>query len=188
MRMKQKEKYEALGFVESLIAIMISGIVVTVLMNISVLAMRDLVRLDIEDAQAHHARSSAVIVQNIANRERLKEDESLFDALDDNQCYTLIKSVDEDGVYEISTQPIPPGDRELYITEGVIQDGVNDNEEDYFRIICVIDNGKLEPLEGEGEKTNKMLIKVIIGFNKAEGMFSTASDIRDYEYFAIINL
>lgn len=78
MRMKLKEKYEALGFVESLIAIMVSGIVVTVLMNISVVAMRDLVKLDVEDAQAYHARSAAVIVQNIANMERLKEESSLL--------------------------------------------------------------------------------------------------------------
>lgn len=187
MRMKLKAKYEALGFVESLIAIMISGIVVTVLMNISVVAMRDLVRLDVEDAQAHHARSAAVIVQNIANRERVKEETSLFDSLVNDQCYTLEKN-EEDDVYEISTDFITPGDRETYISEGVINDGVNDNEEDYFRVICVIDNGRIEPLEGEGGITNKMLIKVIIGFNKVEGAFTTASDIRDFEYFAIINL
>lgn len=185
MRMKLKEKYEALGFVESLIAIMISGIVVTVLMNISVAAMRDLVRLDIEDAQAHHARSAAVIVQNIANRERLKEEESMFDTLVNNRCYALIKN-DEEDIYDISpANSFPIGERDLYIEQGTIQDGVNDNEEDYFRVICVIDNGRAA---AEGTKTNKMLIKVIVGFNKAKGMFTTSSDIRDYEYFAIINL
>ena len=186
MRMKQKEKYEALGFVESLIAIMISGIVVAVLMNISVIAMRDLVKLDIEDAQAHHARSAAVIVQNIANRERLKEEASLFDTLDDDQCYALLKSEEDENEYEINTQFITLGDREAYISEGVINDGVNDNEEDYFRVVCVIDNGRNKA--EIDDRTNKMLIKVTIGFNKVEGAFTTASDIRDYEYFAIINL
>ncbi|MDX9739516.1 MAG: hypothetical protein RBT33_04155 [Candidatus Dojkabacteria bacterium] len=186
MRRKQKEKYEALGFVESLIAIMVSGIVVAVLMNISVVAMRDLVKLDIEDAQAHHARSAAVIVQNIANRERLKEEASLFDTLSENQCYALIRNEDE--TYDINTDFIPQGNRQEYIDQGVINDGVSDNEDDYFRVICVVNNGKLAPLEAEGGNSNKMLIRVIIGFKKVQGAFTTTTDVRDYEYFAIINL
>lgn len=173
-------KYEALGFVEALIAIMVSGIVATVLINISVVAMRELVRLDIEDAQAHQARSAAVIVQNIANRERLKEGSEYFSPtqLQKDSCYILRKL---EGGYEIdNTQSYQIGERDTYRFDAVIDDGVNDNEEDYFRIICIASN--------QPSGTKKMLIKVVVGFNKVEGMFGTTSDIRDYQYFAIINL
>jgi len=181
--MKRKElntKYEALGFVEALIAIMVSGIVATVLINISVVAMRELVRLDIEDAQAHQARSAAVIVQNIANRERLKEDSDYFatNQLQNGRCYILRKSGD---TYEIEkAQTYTIGERDTYKVDAVITDGVNDNEEDYFRLICIASN--------QPGDTKKLLIRIVIGFNKATGMFSTATDIRDYQYFAIINL
>ena len=178
MRLNYKQKYESLGFVEALIAIMISGIVATVLMNISVVAMRELVRLDIEDAQGHHARSAAVIVQNIANRERLIEGSILFSSLENNRCYTLAKEGDN---YDIDpTIFYTFADRESYKEAAVITDGVNDNEEDYFRIICIESNRPRE--------TNKLLIRVVIGFNKVQGLFSTTSDIRDFQYFAIINL
>jgi hypothetical protein len=49
-------------------------------------------------------------------------------------------------------------------------------------VVCVVQSRPGDP------PSNKMLIKVIIGFNKVSGVLSTASDIRDYEYFAIINL
>ena len=177
-------KYEGLGFVEALIAIMVSGIVATVLVNIAVASMRELVRLDIEDAQAHNARSAAVIVQNIANRERLREDGNIFDDyIEQNWCYRLI--VDENGEYDIDTDishRYTFSDRESYKNDAVITDGVSDSEQNYFRIIC------MEKIRPGDPPTNKLLIKVVIGFNKAQGLFSTSSDIRDYQYFAIINL
>jgi type II secretory pathway pseudopilin PulG len=181
--MKKKkwgEKYESLGFVESLIAIMVSGIVATVLMNIAAASMRDLVRLDIEDAQAHHARSAAVILQNMANKERLQtDDDNLFDSLAEGVCYALNR--DENGEYDINPAVTLPN-RDSYITDAIIHDGVNDNEEDYFRAICVVKKRPGDP------PSNKLLVKIIIGFNKASGLFSTSSDIKDYQYFAIINL
>ena len=179
MKLKLKQKYESLGFVEALIAIMISGIVATVLINISVIAMRELVRLDIEDAQGHHARSAAVIVQNIANRERLIEDSNLMESLNNNRCYTLTKDEDNYNIDPAISYTLSD-DRETYKEDAIITDGVNDNEEDYFRIVCIESN--------RPAGTNKMLIRVVIGFNKVQGLFSTASDIRDFQYFAIINL
>jgi hypothetical protein len=54
--------------------------------------MRDLVRLDVEDAQAQYARSTAVIVQGIANRERLRTDgDNMIDDLTESLCYSLVK-------------------------------------------------------------------------------------------------
>lgn len=174
-----KKKYESLGFVEALIAIMVSGIVATVLMNIAASAMRDLVRLDIEDAQAQYARSATVIVQDLANRERLRNDgNNLFDNLNEKLCYSLDRSEDS-GEYSINPA-VTLSDRNSYTSDAVIHDGIDENESDYFRVICII---KKRP-----GNSNKLLIKTIIGFNRASGLFSTSSDIKDFEYFAIINL
>jgi hypothetical protein len=195
MRKRFSKKYKGLGFVESLIAIMVSGIVATVLINISALAMRELVRLDIEDAQAHHARSAAVVVQNIANRERARiaenpEETNIFYGLEETDCYRLVRDSGT-GLYnffsEFGTEPFPlEKDRDSYIENAKIDDGVNDDEGDYFRIVCIVNNTRAD--EQVENDTNKILIKVIIGFNKTEGIISNSSDIRDYQYFAVINL
>jgi len=195
MRKIFRKQYKGLGFVESLIAIMVSGIVATVLINISVVAMRELVRLDIEDAQAHHARSAAVVVQNIANSERARiaqnpEEDNIFYDLGEGTCYRLVRDGDT-GLYtffsEFGTYPTPLiNDRDVYKEEAVIDDGVNDDEEDYFRRVCIVNNTRADATVGN--ETNKILIRVEVGFNKAEGIISNSSDIRDYEYFAIINL
>lgn len=195
MRKIFSKKYKGLGFVESLIAIMVSGIVATVLINISVIAMKELVRLDIEDAQAHHARSAAVIVQNIANSERARvaqnpEDPNLFYDLRAPNCYKLVRDPGS-GIYsfdnEFGTSPTPLSiDRDEYKEEAVIKDGVNDDESDYFRRVCIVNNTRADGIPED--YTNKILIRVEIGFNKAEGIISNSSDIRDYKYFAVINL
>lgn len=175
-----RKKYKSLGFVESLIAIMVSGIVATVLINIATAAMRDLVKLDVEDAQAQYARSAAVIVQNIANRERLQEDgNNIFDTLGENLCYPLNR--DESGEYNIDPTTVL-SDRNAYISEAIVNDGVSDDEGDYFRVVCIVSRRPGDP------PTNKLLIKVIIGFNRVSGLLSTSNDIKDYQYFAIINL
>lgn len=181
MNIDLKKIYKGLGFVESLIAIMVSGIVATVLINIAAAAMRDLVRLDVEDAQAQYARSTAVIVQGVANRERLSTDgENMLDSLQENLCYSLVKDP-VSGEYSMdSTMPL--SGRDTFKSEAVINDGVSEDEGDYFRVVCVVQSRPGDP------PSNKLLIKVIIGFNKVSGVLSTASDIRDYEYFAIINL
>lgn len=181
MKTLLKKKYEGLGFVEALIAIMVSGIVATILINIAVSSMKELIRLDVEDAQAHHARSAAVLMQNIANRERLREDgNTIVDNLSVNRCYRLNFNK-ETAQYDIDvSESYSQYDRDSYKVSAIITDGVNDNEGDYFRIVCM---EKIKPGD-----TNKLLIKVIIGFNRVAGMFSNSSDIADYKYFAIINL
>ncbi len=188
MQLKKKSKqYDGLGFVEALIAIMVSGIVATVLINIAASAMRELIKLDIEDAQAHHARSAAVIVQNMANKERLQDDENIFEDLEENTCYRIDKSGDNYEFYDINGDGrYTEGERDRYKTEAIITDGVNDNEEDYFRIVCIESNTRANA--DPSDDTNKVFISVIIGFNKVDGEFTSSANVKDYKYYALINL
>ncbi len=193
MKKKTLTQYEALGFVEALIAIMVSGIVATVLINIAASAMKELVRLDVEDAQAHHARSTAVIVQNIANRERVQDDDyHVFTDLEKNYCYrlevdgseyrfaTVAEDIDDTLVsYSIS-------DREQYKTEAVISEDLDQLDSDFFRIVCIEDNTRSD--EDQTNDTNKVFVKIIIGFNKVSGTYTTTTDFADYKYYALINL
>ena len=196
MRKIFRRKYKGLGFVESLIAIMVSGIVATVLINISVSAMKELSRLDVEDAQAHYARSTAVIVQNIASRERLRiidnpEDSgtNIFYSMRAGTCYVLEKNSSNEYVFKSGVdgkpEPVTVG-REVYKDEDAVIYDENGEKTDYFRIICIANNTRADA--DPGNDTNKVLIKITIGFNRVTGLLSTASDVRDYDYFAVINL
>lgn len=175
---KNRSKYEAVGFVEALIAIMVSGVAATVLLNIAAMSMRELIRLDMQDALSQHARSGATIVQNIANREALDETGTLFEALNENSCYKLI--LDEEEEYELDTEELG-SNRTTYTTEAVIPTDPDfpGDEEEYFRVVCI---------ENKNIDERKLLIKILTGVVKMKGEVTNASDIKDFEYFAVINL
>lgn len=192
MKKKTLTQYEALGFVEALIAIMVSGIVATVLINIAASAMKELVRLDVEDAQAHHARSTAVIVQNIANRERVQDEEyHVFTDLEENYCYRLEGDGSE---YRFATvaEDTPTlvsytiSQREAYKKEAAISQDLDELDSDFFRIVCIEDNTRSDG--DPTNDTNKVFVKIIIGFNKVSGIYTTSTDFADYKYYALINL
>ena len=176
-----KSKYNGLGFVEALIAIMVSGVVATVLINISASSMRDLVRQDVEDAQANYARSYAVILQNIANEDKVETEEDEFDLANvtDGLCYRLVDvNADDTEKYILELEA---SNRDDYKTTAVLPmlDGTED-EGDFFGLVCI------EAIQDD--TSPKLLVEVTIGFNKTKGDFTTASDIKDYKYLAIINL
>lgn len=81
--------YKGLGFVEALIALMISGIVAVVLMSISANAMQELHTLDLEDELAQRAVSTGILVQNYATEASKGDPEEniFYNNLKMNQCY-----------------------------------------------------------------------------------------------------
>ena len=90
MRKCLDKKYKGLGFAEALIAMMIVGIVGIVLMQIASNTLRELAQLDIEDALAKHAVSTAVDLQRIAIEDMTKvEDEKEFYDILQNNCYGI---------------------------------------------------------------------------------------------------
>ncbi len=180
---KLKEAYKGLGFVEALIALSVSGVVAVVLMGISAEAISELRRLDMQDNIAQHAVSTAVIVQDIAIKQALlnEEDENIFyEDLNTGQCYGFLTDVDTGEVTIDTTASYLQADREEYSSSSVILNEDDDNPE-FFRIICV------EQAPSESDKT-KMLVKIITGSNRVEGKVTNNRDVKDYEHYAIIVL
>jgi hypothetical protein len=171
MFMNNKEKkYKGLGFVESLIALTVSGIVAIVLMNISASSLNDLKTLEIRDKLEFHAISTAVHLQNLAINAVLDDpDNNPFDSLIQDKCYLF----DESESIKLSS-PYNPEDREAFKNSPV-----PDDDDEYFRVFCV---------ESDPTDKRKIYLKIIVGFSKMEGEATSKRDVKDYEYLAIINL
>jgi len=69
---KNMKKYKALGFVESMIAIMVLGMSSVVLMQIAVNVMQDILQNEAIDKLTQHAIEGAEIIQDIANRNKVE--------------------------------------------------------------------------------------------------------------------
>ena len=180
------KKYEGLGFAEALIAMMIVGIVGIVLMQIASNTLRELAQLDIEDALAKHAVSTAVDLQRIAIEDMSREeDEKEFKKLIFNpaNCY----GISSDGTKFDSRLFVCPsesnnngeGYRQNYtrIYEDKNGNGTLDDDEQtqYFRIINVKEiNGR------------RAIVEIITGVANMKGLNTTNKDIKDYRYLAVI--
>lgn len=169
-----KKQYESLGFVEALIAMMVCGVVSVVLMEISASTLRDLRQLDVQDAIARHAVSTAVHLQEIAIRDK-ERDTPILGQLQNFSCYRFNTTV---GNIVIGS-PIPISSihnvtvRKSYSTSSLVE-----ADSEYFRIFCV----KSDPTD-----TQKILVEVIVGSNKMAGEATSDHDVKDYSYFAVIN-
>lgn len=163
------KKYDSLGFVEALIALMVSGIVGVVLMQISASTLRELHQLDIQDAVARYAVSTAVQLQKIATQDMTfaDGDKVLFN-LAPNGCYGFDPqgNIKTDTIYDIDN-------RSSYSGTSFV-----DPDLEYFRIFCV----KSDPTDAK-----KMLVEIIVGSNKMAGQVTSDNDVKDYSYIAVIN-
>ncbi len=164
-----KKKYKGLGFVEALIAISVSGVVGIVLMSISASTLQKLHQLDIQDALAANAVSTAVDLQKIAIRDMtLAEEDKVFYNLSNQTCYGFNTDgqINTNDTYNLSSQ-----DRELYKEKSLIE-----GSSEYFRIFCVRNN-----------LVDKIVVQIFVGSNKVDGQATTDSDVKDYSYLAVIN-
>ena len=170
------KKYKGIGFVEALIALVVSGVVAIVLMSISAEAIGELRRLDVQDAIAQHAVSTAVHVQNLAIEQAVgNPDGNIFLDLQNNRCYTFDP---DDGSLDTGGIPFVGSDRTDFFGSLVSND---EPDSDYFRVMCV----EHFTAAGDGKK---MLVKIIVGSTRLDGRATTKTDVKDYEHFAIINL
>lgn len=170
-----KKKYKALGFVEALIAISVSGIVGVVLMGISASTLQKLHQLDIQDALAAHAVSTAVDLQKIAIRDAtLPKEDKQFSDLAVTSCYGFsTQDSDQIDINPVSTKEDLVRNRDSYKTRLV---NPNDLDSDYFRIFCISSND-----------VDKIIVEIIVGSKRVDGQATTDSDVRDYSYLAVIN-
>lgn len=168
-----KEKLKGVGFVEALIALTVSGIVAIVLMSISAEAIRELRKLDMQDAIAQHAVSTAVHIQNLAIAQATGNPEgNIFLYLNTNKCYTFDKY---DGSL-ITEWELDPGT----MNRSDYENSVIEPDSEFFRLMCVEHSTESD--------RRKILVKIIVGSNRVAGRVTNDTDVKDYEHFAIINL
>ncbi len=165
-----KKQYESLGFVEALIAMMVCGVVSVVLMEISSSTIRDLYQLDVQDAVARHAVSTAVHLQQIAIQDKESSD-PIFAKLTNNACYRF-NTLNGKIASDTPIGNIVDG-REYYSKLSLVE-----KDSEYFRVFCV----KSNPADPQ-----KVLVEVIVGSNKMAGKATSDNDVKDYSYFAVIN-
>ena len=183
MRKCLDKKYKGLGFAEALIAMMIVGIVGIVLMQIASNTLRELAQLDIEDALAKHAVSTAVDLQRIAIEDMSTGDKK-FDRLGEDtiNCFGINA---EGSDFVTPSVECPSGDdnggndRQNYtrIYEDKNRNGVLDDDEQtqYFRIINVKEINE-----------RRAVVEIITGVANMKGLNTTNKDIKDYRYLAVI--
>ena len=186
MRKCLDKKYKGLGFAEALIAMMIVGIVGIVLMQIASNTLRELAQLDIEDALAKHAVSTAVDLQRIAIEDMSREeDDKKFEKLIASpvNCYGISRdgASFDDRLFDCPSENNNNGEgyRQNYtrIYEDKNGDGVlgDDEQTQYFRIINVKEiNGR------------RAIVEIITGVANMKGLNTTNKDIKDYRYLAVI--
>lgn len=163
---KTNDRYEALGFVEALIGIMVTGIAATVLMSISASAMRNMMRSETIDEISQIARSGAIQAQKIADDEGdiPSQDKSIAKlSEDENICYPFTLS----GIQ---------GDNML-LSRASWKNYPIENDSDFFRVICL-----------KGVNGNKAVVEIVSGVINMRGLETTSSDIKDYKYIAVIDL
>lgn len=184
---KLKNKYEALGFVEALIAIMVVGISSIVLMEIAVDTMQNTIQNEIIDTMTQYAVEGAEIAQQIADRNKESESSTYFPSISDwGACFRF---VNEDGQYSFAkdTENLfvrysENSDRDIYKQEALIQLLGEDGEEidaDLFRIVC---------LESSSGTPSFVIGRVVVGQNISDGDITKGNFVKDYSYLTVIKL
>ncbi|NTV79311.1 MAG: hypothetical protein HGA25_09330, partial [Clostridiales bacterium] len=71
MKITLDSKYEGMGFVEALIAIMVVGASSVVLMQIATRTLQDIIQNETIDTMTQYAVEGSTMVQNVAMQEKL---------------------------------------------------------------------------------------------------------------------
>ena len=171
-------RYEGMGFAETLIALMIAGIVGVVLMQISSSTLRELAQLDIQDAIAKHAVSASVDLQRIAIQDMTQPEGSKeFEKLIESWCFNISQDGASIPVIPIDCPSVRNPNRDAYskVYIDTNNDGTVDQETDYFRIF------RVKELDSK-----RAILEIITGVTDLPGQNTTKNDIKDYTYLVII--
>ncbi len=185
----RERMYKGLGFVEALIAILVTGIASIALMDIASKTLSTTIKNEVSDKMTQYAVEGSEMVQIIADREEL-ENEDLFpnDPEYAGMCFLMNEDVenpeflrDDSGVYIEFTYTSREEFKEL---------GMLKRDEEFFRFFCRTTNI---------DQTGSVVVgKVIVGLvdrimkTDDEGDFvydsGGAVNVSDYEHFTIIKL
>lgn len=185
MRNRQKErKYKAMGFVEALIAIMVSGMSAVILMQIAANTMQNMIQNERVDQATQYAVEGAVMAQAIATKNK-EVGGGLFPMLTGvDRCFVMVKK--SNGEYEFVKDEsgtfksyVPESDRNLYKDQAVVYDEKGEKTE-YFRILCI----NYPPQENY----SFLIGRVVVGQSTSSGTISKGAQVKDYSYYTSIKL
>ncbi len=183
-RRLNKKTYEALGFVEAVLAIMIVGISSVVLMQIAVDTIQDVIQNEVIDEMTQYAVEGAEMVQDIANRNKV-EDETIFpleiEYLAYDNCF-IFNEADEKTYFKKNQEgdfiKFEKDQRELYKDVAIL------DEEDYFFRIACLDT----PGGGYGGQSAFVMSEIIVGQRNSDGTITKGNLAKDYIYRTVIRL
>ena len=176
MKNLAKGKYEAMGFVEALISIMVVGASSVVLMQIASQTLQEMMQNEVIDTMTQYAVEGSVIVQDLATQERISGDDIFPNAegcyaMDvEEEAYSFRKDSAEEYIsYNLSQ------DRETYKSETAIS-----TDDNYFRLVCI------NNYVGDGKFA---VTKVVVGQSKVgDGTITRKNMVKDYSYFTVVTL
>lgn len=175
-------KYEALGFVEAMMAIMIVGIASVVLMQIAANTLQNVMQNEAMDNATQYAVEGAEIVQEIAKRDVLTDD-VVFPRVTD--CFAFDITEVEEGSMGVYTFMTNEDTGEFVTFEKENRDSYKDTavldaqEDEFFRLIC---------LEYSSQQTEGLFVmaEIVVGQRRSSGEISRGNLIKDYEYRSVI--
>lgn len=168
-------KYEGMGFVEALIAILVVGVSSVVLMQIASQTLKDMIQNETIDTMTQHAVEGSTMVQNIA----MQEQTTAIDVFPNFAgCYVIDKEADNQ--YSFRTTAIGYTTYDLADRNTYQLDAVTFEDPLFFRIFC-IDNYLLAD--------KYIVVKIVVGqTNNADGTITKGNSVKDYTYFTVANL
>lgn len=189
-------KMKALGFVEVIIAIVVVGVISTVFLTMSGRAMRELVQTERLETMKRVAKNGVHIAEEIANREKnALPGEEYFPVEGVDYCYIPVKNGDQyyfegnsDGasdyisisLLQLVTQDSNPI-RDWAIENAVFDiDNDPNTDDDYFLVMCISD------IDLSGTRWANVYFWV--GDIHVKGERTSDTDMKDFKYYAIIDL
>jgi hypothetical protein len=184
----EMKKYKALGFVESMIAIMVLGMSSVVLMQIAVNVMQDILQNEAIDDLTQYSIEGAEIIQDIAKRnteaggELFPLSAEYMEEPEGRKCFRfelegeeLVLAKNDDGSWEKYRKD----ERSMYKDTAVLS-----QEDELFRIVC-FDRTMGGFAAGEPAFVTT---EVLVGQRRADGEITKGNLAKDYTYRTIIKL
>jgi hypothetical protein len=191
MEQKSSKNFKALGFIEVLIAIVVVGIVSAVFLTIAGDAMKELIQTERMEYMTRLARDAVNVAQEVANREKANivttQDTDYFPN-DEDLCYIPMREGSgEDVEYKFLKEgtsfksfQYPSNPRDAIVEEVVdnTQEGFLAGQQ-YFVTLCI---------EDLDETTGWANVVVWVGDTDVAGVRTNDSDLKDFKFYAVIDL
>lgn len=181
---KETTLYKGLGFVEALLAILVTGMASVALMDIASRTMTDTIRNEMTDTMTQYAVEGVEMVQIIADEQRLTGGDLFPDPLlSSNTCFLMNEDVEdpyfvkEEDVFKTYTYLERETFKELAKLEA---------DDQYFRIFCI--------QEGDAQLVvGKIVVGLVNRTSTVENnslVFKTGgiTNVSDYEHYTVIKL